>query len=307
MKKTFTILIIAYIVIALALFIFFGRQKDNEIFMMSIEKDYARLLTDNETIDIPLYISQESTFFTDEANIIDSRIISETDEIKIKIKDIKNKNQRVSYEEKQYFLYYLECDFSEVYSENLKLSIINAQLKLTYENEEVLLLDLGDVMLMFKNLEQVSHIDFNRLYSLHDQDTMVGIYIEIINKTNQSIKIHDVEILNENAKINLNGAKISYEAPNYLVSTNEILKDHQLVVDEFEANDTFNFTHDTSIILPIQYLNEIQHLNRFPLIIHYEYNNLMYTYIIDDYLFYNHISDLYNDYYEVQHYHYSYQ
>ncbi len=307
MKKSFLIIIISYITIAALVLIFFSKDQANDISIMSVKKDYSRVITKNETIDLPMYISQESTFFTGKDNIIDARILSDVDEIKIDIINIKNQKQKITYDSETYFFYYIEIGFSNVYSENMILNMVSAYLQLTYLNEEILKLDLGNVSLMFNDLNQTSHIDFNRMYSIHDQDAIIGIYIELVNKTNQSITIHSIDCLNNDININLNHINIAYDEPNYQTEPNTLFNNYDVIKDEFEENSPYLLTNNTHIILPVQHLTEYNYINRFPLIIHYEYNQEMYTFIIDDYLFFNHLSDLYNDYYDIEKYQYNYQ
>ncbi len=274
--------------------------------ILSIKKDYARIMTKGETIDIPIYISEENTFFTRKENIVDARIESEKDQLAIQIAKIKNQKQRVTYQNKTYYLFYLEINFDDVYTLGLKLGMLNSNMIIDYNNDESLTLELGDINLLFHEISGSNHIDYSRMYSIHDQDQIIGIYIELINQTGQNINLLSIDLLNEKMHLNLNDAKIVYNHLNHLKTLEEIIPGYQSIVSDFPAPKAFSFTHNTALFIPMNYLNTYNHLNRFPMMISYEYNGNLYDYIIDDYLFYSHVSDLYNDLYDIQTYQYHY-
>jgi hypothetical protein len=306
MKKIFFIVIGLYLSVSGIIILIKDKDYIDSIEILSIKKDYARIITDNEPIDIPVYISSENSFFTSSDNIVDARILSDFDEVEIKISQIKNQKQVVTYNNKQYYLYYYEIDLNNVYTLGLKLDFINANISLTYNNDETLNLEIGDLSLLFHEITGSNHLDYSRMYSVHDQDAIIGIYIEMINKTGQEITIKSIDVLNNNMFLNLNKAKIVYEPLNHLQPIDEIIPGFQNLVTEFPNPQDFSFKHNNAIFIPINYLNTFNYINRFPLMISYEYNNTIYDYIIDDYLFYSQISDLYNGLFEIQTYQYHY-
>lgn len=306
MKKFFFIIITVYIGLMITMIIIDDHHSVDHIDMMSIEKQYARVLTPEETIDIPLYISQEKTFITDHKNIIDARIINDQEELKVKIHAFSSQSQKVTYEETSYYFYYIQVGFEEIYSENLRLSLTSSKLKLTYVNEEVITIDIGDIYLLFHDLEQTSHIDFTRMYSIHNDQAMTGIYFEIVNKTNSEIKIIDIDPLIDQIQLDIDHIKVIQEALNKDAMIDDYLPGYESITDYFSSMNDFSFRYSSKLIIPIKHLQEYSFINRFPLIITYQYLNENYTYVIDDYLFYQHFSDLYNHHESIRTYQYHY-
>lgn len=306
MKKLFFIVIGLYLSISGILVLVKGREDVDSVEILSVKKDYARIITKDESIDVPVYVSAEKTFFTTKENIIDARIESDYGEVEIDISQIKNQKQKVTYEGQVYYLFYYEINLADVHTLGLRLELINANIVLTYMNDEVLNLEIGDFNLLFHEISGSNHINYARMYSIHDQDVMIGLYIELINNTGQDINIVSIDILSDKMHLNINDAKIVYEPINHLQSIEDIIPGYKNMVTEFPDKNEFSFKHNTALFIPMNYLNAINYLNRFPLMISYEYNDTIYDYIIDDYLFYSHISDLYNGLYEIQAYQYHY-
>jgi len=280
MKKIFFIVIGLYISISGLIILFKDKESNDYVEILSIKKDYARIITENETIDIPVYISSKISFFTTKDNIIDAKIESELDEIEIEITNIENQKQKVTYQEKTYFLFYFEVSFNDLHTLGLKLDFSMANIVLTYVNDEILSLELGDMNIIFQEIYGSNHLNYSRMYSIHDQDAIIGLYIDFINKTGQDIKVMSIDVLNKNMYINLNKARILYEPLNHIQVIDEILPGFKSIVSEFPQQGDFIFKENTSLFIPIQYLNDFNYINRFPLLIRYEYNDKVYDYII---------------------------
>lgn len=306
MKRVFFIVIGGFILLSIGAVLIFSEDKDDMIDIISVKKDYARVLTQEEVIDIPLYITSDQSFLTHTANISASRIISDGDEVSIDIVAINDMHQLVTYEDISYFLFHIVIDFSQVYNKNLRLSMPNAQLQISYNNDEVLSLALGHMGILFHDLEQTTHIDFNRLYATYDHGAISSIILDLENKTGQTIEISYIETLNPSLHLNLNYALIHYDRHSHIDQLSAFIEDYQMLIDKGEIQGQIDFYQDTQYILPLKHIKHISYLNRFPLIIHYRYHEQDYTYIIDDYMFFQPISDLYEDYYELEHNQYQY-
>ncbi|QWB99328.1 hypothetical protein KHQ88_03970 [Mycoplasmatota bacterium] len=306
MKRIFIIFIGLYIIVSTAVVFIVDHDLDKEIEILSIQKDYARMLTEDETIDIPIYISKEKSFFTSVDNIIDAKILSESDEISIEIKEIKKEEKTVFYLDKEYYIYYFMLDLNSVFTLNLKLDFKDALLFLKYNNEEELTLDIGHINIMFSDVYHFNHIDYTRLYSINHMNSIVGIYIELVNKTGETVFINHIDTLNNHMLVNINDSKIVYEPLDHLKNIDNIIPGYDNIVTEFPIQKPISFKHNTAFFMPINYLNQFNYIIRFPLIINYKYNDEIYNYIIDDFMFYHYGDDLEYGLYEVSHYQYHY-
>jgi hypothetical protein len=306
MRRTFLTVIFGFILISSVIVYYFADDVDQEIHILSIKKDYARVLTEEEVIDIPIYLTSNQSFITSINNITQTMIISEQDQMSVEISDIVLQDHRVIYDTKEYYLFHFSVDFSNLYSKNLSLDMPSAKLKINYDNEEEFSFDLGDVQILFHDFEQNNHIDFNRMYATYKQGSISSIVLDIENKTSQHIQIKNIETLNHKMKFNLSYARIKNSYSEHLDTIDDILPDFQIIVNQKPQQASITLYQDTQYILPIQHIEALSYLNRFPLIIHYQYNHTDYIHIIDDYIFFKPISDLVNNTYEIEQYQYHY-
>ncbi|HKL47771.1 MAG TPA: hypothetical protein VJ878_03800 [Candidatus Izemoplasmatales bacterium] len=306
MRRTFTVIIVGFLLLSAIVIYVFTDQVDQTLQMLSIKKDYARVLTEDEVVDIPIYISSNESFLTTQSNIIDAQIISDADEVNIDIALIIDQNQKITFEDKAYYLFHYRLDFSSIYTKNLKLNMPNAYLKLVYNNDDEFQFGLGHMQLLFHDLDQATHLDFNRLYATYYQGAISGIVLDLENKTSQTIEIQSIDNLNQQMNINLSKNKVVYDLNEHIDDLHMYLPNHQIIGQVDGHQESLMVYQDTQFILPINHHQTLSYLNRFPLIINYKYNQVMYTYIIDDYKYFEPISDLYNDYYEVEYHQYQY-
>ena len=224
MKKIFFIVIALYLTISGLIILLKGKDNIDFVDILSIKKDYARIITENETIDIPVYLSSEESFFTTIDNVIGARIEADLNEVEIEITEISNQKQVVTYQEKRYFLYYFTIGFSGVSTPGLKLDFNNANICVTYNNDEILELELGDLNILFHEIKGSNHLNYSKMYSIHDQNAIIGIYIDFINKTGQDINLLSIDVLNDKMFLNLDKTIRVYETLNHIQAIDKIIK-----------------------------------------------------------------------------------
>lgn len=304
MKKVFLWGFVVYVIVAVGLIIIFEKDVDDSIAILSVEKPYARVITEGETIDIPLYISEKQTFLLDK-NLIDNVYIkSDGDETEVSMIAIKDQEQTFVKDEIYYFHYYLEIGFQSVYSENLELTLKNAILTVEYENGESIDLSIGNMYLLFSEINQPVHLDFSQMYGLYKEDVINGIYIGLENITNHAIEILSIETLYQDMQIDLGHIQRLYNVDDHINDLESYLPNYQSLVDTLSVLEPITLTNHLGYILPIQYLNKYPYITRFPLIINYKYQDQTYKYIIDDFMFSNYANDFYKELYSFETYQY---
>jgi hypothetical protein len=299
-------IIFGFLLISSAIILFFANEVDKEIDILSVKKDYARVLTEDEVIDIPIYLTSDQSFISSTNNITQTKIVSDLDQVSVEIRDVLIQDQSVQYDTKEYYLFYFRVDFSSIYSKNLRLDMPSAEMQITYNNDEVFSFELGDMQILFHDFDQYNHIDFNRMYATYHQGAISSIVLDVENKASQHIKITKIETLNHQMKFNLSDARIMNSLTSHIDTLDGILPNYQPIVDYMPIQNSLMLYQDTQYILPIKHIQDLSYLNRFPIIIHYQYNDIDYVHIIDDYIFFNPISDLANNTYEIQQYQYHY-
>jgi hypothetical protein len=291
MKKVIFIVLVSYLFLSMILLIFFDDNNVQEFSIMSIKKHYSRILTPNEIIDVPVYVSENKTFFTDKDNIIDARIFNDNQEMDIEISNIKSADKAINYNNVKYYKYYFSLDFSNNYIKDLYFNLSQAKLNLTYNNDARFDLSIGHIYLLFNDLDQVNMIDFERMYGLFDrtdnafEDVFSGVYMELMNESNERIIITKIDILNDYLSIDLDEIiELEYE-PDINQGPMYFNDDYTYLTNDLSEESSYILNHSKKLILPLKHLNHKQYISRFPIIIHYECLGKDYRLMIDDYKF----------------------
>jgi hypothetical protein len=306
MKKVFFIIIGGYLLIGAIILMISEDNHSRVIDILSIKKPYARLLTEDETIDIPIYYTEDQSFLTEVDLINRAYISSDMDEVEIEVIDIKNQSESIQYDEKIYYKYYIEISMQALYNKGLKLNLMNAILNIDYDNDVKMGFDIGDMVVLFEDLNQPNQIDFNRMYGIYDDEAITGIYLSLMNKTGESIELTSIDCLSQDIRINLGTSEFVYETEDYISNIRAYVPEYEPVIEYFSDSSSLTMNHDVQLLLVIEHLNTRHHINRFPLIIHYRYHQQDYQYIIDDFIFYDTISDFYDNQYDIETYQYQY-
>jgi len=286
MKKIFFFIILGYILISAVILIVFDRDTHTPINLYVLEKDYARVLTKEETIDIPILVSTRTSFLTDASLISDASLTSDIDEVDVNIRTFREVEEKVEYQSNEYYQYFIELSFSDIYNKGLRLQLENCWLTITYVNDEDISIKLGNMYLLFHDFVQPSYIDFERLYSIHNEGLLTGIYLSLINKTEEPIQIESIGPLLNSLKIDLEEAVEVSGNSERILDLNDYIADYEHVVSSFNDDEAYYLYQNVSLLCPVQHLNQFKYINRFPIVINYRYLNESYAFVIDDFLFY---------------------
>ncbi|MFO7968519.1 MAG: hypothetical protein R6U15_00215 [Candidatus Izemoplasmatales bacterium] len=310
MKKAFFIIIIAYIVTTVIILVINNNDNITEVNILTIKKQYSRIITKDEVIDIPIFLSEEKSFFIEPENILDTRIKADNNEIEVNIQSIENAYKKTTYQNESYYLFYYKIDFKEFNNSLLEMKFTNAFLSLSYNNETDIDLPIGNLNLCFRTIENFNHLDFKRMYSItnyeNNYNVVKAIYLELDNLTGDNITIENISLLNDNLIPDINQIKSINFSPKYNVNFNELIPDYNSIIDDYSKGNDYSLNNNQKLLIPIKHIGDWQYINRFPLIISYSYNDFNYQYIIDDYLFFSSINELGNDSYEKSIYNYKY-
>jgi hypothetical protein len=292
MKKVVWGVLALYFLGAVILF-FIIPEKSKAVKILSISQNYSRLITDeSETLGIVLLYDQTDSFLTDFQNIRNSRIFSEYEELTVSTKQFVNLEQSVEYKGTFYHAFRLDLGFSEISAEGLTLSMENAQLEIIYENDYVFSVPVGNVDLLFDDLENAGHIGLFRLYGMVNPilgiKSMAGFVIGLEKNVISPVMIVDISIL----------SSVAFPDGSKLTPIDEVIAmdeditayleqpDYSFVVPTCPENfNTFELLKDQLFLIPLNYLEKVSCLNRFPIVITYQYQGELYRHLIDDFLF----------------------
>lgn len=291
MKKFFLLALGIYMLVAFGLIIF-TKEKANEISILSKTMTYSRIITkSDETIEFPLYFSQEDSFLTVLGNIDVARLTSDTNEISLIPVDITPKETDIKYKDKTYILYMFAFKIEDFNLQDINLEFKEAYLNLTYKNEVKFNFDIGEVNILFNEIINPSHIEMTRMYATVDNsdnlEYVSGIVIGIKKHTVDNVVITKLNTFLGDSNLDLcNSIKIN-EAPNMDEDIEDILgESYQNVNLNFCTTSNLSLEDEALYFIPMNY-KILKTINRFPLELTYKINDIEYQYYIDDFLFFS--------------------
>jgi hypothetical protein len=260
------------------------KSSRKEISILTTPSIVSRLITHkDERVTIPVYFSIKDTFFVDSTQVISSKIQSSSGMVDVKIHRIYIGEDVLVWKGVEYVTYYFELSFFIHSNSRLHVSLPSSTLKLYYSNAETLELLIGDVDLLFSDVESDFLMDIVRMYSIPFDnkiclDHRVFIFA-IENKSTHSLTISLPQL----------GFPITDYQPSYWITySNENVR--------FETLETFQESNDETIHLEAEQIVNIAIVlhksfigpfpSRFYGRIHYESYQLKSTFLIDDFLFY---------------------
>jgi len=308
MKKGFLIIIFLYLIVGTILVLTIN-EKSEVIDYFTMPQNYSRLMTKDEELSFSLFISEKNTFITDKENITNASLIGKINEVKVDITSIDLIEENTLFQNNLYYLYSIKISFSSVELKDIDFLIEETKLILNYVNEECIELDIGNLYLSFKEVNQSNHLDIVNMFGLINQiegeKYILGVIVKFNKFTSEEIIVKSISSNNNVFEISLGDC---FESEIKLESTAQIediipgfnnlgtAKDQDLILKD-----------DLYYLIPLIYHESYEKLYRFPLIITYIYNETEYELIIDDYLFFDEMIRL-DDYDEnIRKYQYNYE
>ncbi|MGD9964278.1 MAG: hypothetical protein AB7S96_02880 [Candidatus Izemoplasmatales bacterium] len=308
MKKVFLIIISLYLIIGTILILTID-EKNEVIDYFTMPQNYSRLMTEDEILSFSLFISEKNTFITDKQNITSASLKGNLNEVEVDITSIDLIEENTLFQDNLYYLYSIKISFSSVELKDIDFFIEETKLILNYVNEECIELDIGNLYLSFREINQSNHLDIVNMFGLinkiEGEKYILGIIVKFDKFTSEEIIIKSISSNNNVFKISLGDL---YEGEIKLASDTLIeeiipgyydlmtIKDQDLLLND-----------DLYYLIPLIYQENFEKLYRFPLTITYIYNEKEYELIIDDYLFFDEMIRL-DDYDEnIRKYQYNYE
>lgn len=267
----------------------------DQVRLLTIKTSYIRYIThEDETLSIPIYVSQKKSFLTDEALVSSALMVSGDNQIALDVLAIEKEEGTTFFDGENWYLYRFSLGFENKSQSNYFLQMPEAWLTLTYRNNDQVRLCVGDVSLRFSPLENPPHLDLYRMYAttlVDDFEYVSGVVLGLTNLTMMDLEIIDIDLGWETVIADLDDlAYIDGEPETY--QTPEAILGHDLTAPDALTNNTFLVAGETLLYLPLIYTDGPMPLGRFPIIITYRYQDQNYTYIIDDFRFFSPSLDL---------------
>jgi hypothetical protein len=290
MKRLFIIILVAYGIFSF-LMIVFSKEQVNQIIILTQKQIYSRLITDNETLDINIFVSSNKSFILDKSLISYAKLKSENEELSVDIKKIELVDKDISYKQQNYYQYLIKIDFSDTLISNYTLNMFDCLLEITYQNNDSINLEIGDLSLDFQSITGSNHIDFTHLFGvteiIEQKNYLMAIALKLDNLSNQNIFLKNIYTNTNHININTFDGVLLKEDEIRSQSFFVMFKDFDNIKNIYSDPKEILLNDDFYLVLPLEYSFNLKQINRFPIFIEYIYNNQEYCYVIDDYIFFS--------------------
>ncbi len=290
MRRIFLLAIILFSTLSIFL-ISINEELPESISIISLSKEYSRIITPEEVVSIPIYISDSNTFIIDNDLIESASLENSYNQLAIESIDIRSTNYVEEYDDIKYSLFFFDISFPPTLVTDYFMDFSSAYLNLIYLNQDNINIEIGNLYLRFSEITNNNHIDLFRMYSLtsinNDIEFISGIILGIENFTGEEIVINSIEFGTNKISSGLNEIKLLNDPPDYTENIDTVLG-YQYDFYQTEIIDTsFVLNQDKLLLVPIKYSVNPFSINRFPLIISYDYLDMNYKYTIDDFQFFS--------------------
>lgn len=289
MRKVFTLTIAIFLLMGIITLLFFDKQVSDYISILTVKQSYQRLVTEGEELSITFFINDDESFVIEKEFIENAYLKSEDNELEVKINMIRNLEYEEEYLGITYYAYCFDLGISDINIYDYQLDIVNSYLVLEYVNGENINLEIGDIFLYFQEPTDNSMIDINRMFGLYqyaDFEYIYGIYLDI-EAFSDSVFIKNISILNRNIRFDLNNYLEMNQIPSYTAKAIDLFDCEYFPIGNVLDYETIELDNSNKFVFPIKYLNEIEIVYWFPIIIEYTYLGDDFVYCIDDFQFNN--------------------
>jgi len=307
MKRVFFLVICLYLVLGTVLILTI-KEKPERINFFTLKQNYSRLLSEDESIVVSLFIDCNNSFITDSKNITSSSLKNEENTLAVEINCIEQVDENIEYKGKDYYLFNITIDFNEVDISDFDLKIRDCYLEVDYLNGESFSLYLGDMFISFGEVLSSNHLDYFNLYGvineIEGENYLLAIIIKLENLSNLPITITDISSVNDIVSFDvLNHYKTS-EKIDAAIDLVELLGDYDHL--ENKEKSTFVLEDEYYYLIPLVY-ESYEKIYRLPITIEYSYNYELYSLELDDYLFFDESINLNEHTDDIREYQYFYQ
>ena len=307
MKRLFVIIIGIYLVIGTVL-VFTVKDKPDVINYFTLKQNYSRLLSEDETLVVSLFIDYNNSFITDSNNITSSSLKSEENTLAVEVRGIEQVDEEIEYKGKSYYLFNITIDFNEVNITDFELKIRDCYLEMDYVNGDTIELFIGDIFISFGEVTSSNHLDYFNMYGIineiEEENYLLAIMIKLENLTNQEITITNIKSVNDIVKFDLINHYKTTEKIDGSFSLMDLIGEYNHL--EIKEAGKFILEDEYYYLIPLVY-ESLEKVYRLPITIEYSYNYELYSLELDDYLFFDESINLNERTDDIREYQYLYQ
>lgn len=247
--------------------------------------------------DTSFYVSVLSNYpegyFFDKEFVFHSKIVTfdESHVISVELDEITTRTTTYWYDHVEYQIIDIKLSVSS--SNQDVLHIKEAFLKLTYQNDTIIKCPIGEFLIV--NYTPHTDLAIGHLSATtaiyHQSETVSGIYIELVNTSEEEIIVKNADILLEEVYVNDFYVQEIGFVPNRESSISDILliENYNVTQNDQPYEKTFTIVPKQTLHLfvPLSYSTKFLPLTRFPIEVNYFIGQEEKQYIIDDFPYIN--------------------
>ena len=280
-----------YVVLILSiLLIFFSvilmtKTKEPFVITTSPQVHSYKFTSDTESFHIKLLVNEKDSYYIQKESVDKLQLSFDDQTIPLRIQDIR------VYESNDQFLVDLSVQIA-FHSNDYLIEYDHAYLDITYTNKNAISLYIGEFNYLFQSTN-TNDLDFINLSATYQEvdgvNTVSGIVIDLVNKTENNIIIKDIDILSKTVHINNDYITEVFTEVDSFKQIDELL-DLEYSFFDYERDDLNLYlqAHETKKLLaPLVYNGDITFIHRFVLVFTYIDGTEEKTYVIDDFPYMN--------------------
>ena len=288
MKKKYKIIIAlaatAFVLIATCIIIVSIKRSEKIAFIM-MEKHYSLLYEEKPELDLSLYASKQDNYYLDSAHIDKVFLYNDSDSYLTKVLSLTSENDTITFKDKDYYKNTLSLKLD--IETNNPINISNAKVKIIYQNDYLLDLNVGNIA--FQKASNNDDIQIQKVQSivttLDQGTTLAAVLLKL--KVNDNVSIVNTNLISSSLRVNNDYCLV--KEGNYEVENNVDLK--VLFGDSYAITNqptkgfqqvTLN-NEEKVIIIPLSYQN-IEFVDNCGIVISYTLDGLEKTMIVNPYV-----------------------
>lgn len=278
-----------FISIIMILVIVLIKQVPKTIELTTFEKAYNIVqLSDEETIEIPLYINYLDSYLVKKENLANANINNNEDSLSFTLEDITAIDDVTYLKNKKFYKYIFKLKPNINLDTDFTLEMENSYLELNYEQGVNVKIGIGSFCYYYYKTEAsaLAVKQLKGLINTYEDKTLVGVLIGLKNSSSTEIKIKKIIPLDLNVNASLDEIVLNKEF-NQGVEIDDLLGYQYNPLGSGTTEDIEIVVKDeTSLFIPLKYIKNVL-LNKIGFLIEYEENGVIQHLCIDDFIFFD--------------------
>lgn len=285
-------LVISFIFIFIIFFaIILNLDKNDQEKVLILEKNYdiSSNIDEIDYINVSVYISNKKSYVIDKNQLVNSYLKDNNDSsLELELLEIKDNENNIEYDELNYYEYLFKFKILFKTSVPIEWYFDDAYLNLNYNGNNSYELNIGHCSIIKYNSNN-DHFSIKNLRPLlsnyKNNDYASGLLLGLSNNDSSLINIKQIELLNNIVNIG-EGIKQLNEFPDS-ADFDSVAGYNFTEITRGKGEVDYNINPDETIFLFIPfYYNNLYVSTSFPVKISYMVNNIEYSYIINDFIYF---------------------